>query len=46
MHMDIFREKDFIRAHITGEFYLAEANDCVGRIFEAVTGRDPTAVIG
>ena len=36
MNLDITREKGFIRVHMTGEFSLTEANDCVVSIFEAV----------
>ncbi len=36
MNLDITREKGYLCAHVTGEFFLAEANDCVVSIFEAV----------
>lgn len=36
MNLDITRKKDLIRVRVTGKFFLAEANDCVVSIFEAV----------
>ena len=36
MQLDITREENFLRVRVTGKFFLAEANDCVVEMFEAV----------
>ena len=36
MNLDIDRDRDFLRVRVTGDFSLAEANDCVVRMFEAI----------
>lgn len=36
MNLDIAREEDILRVRVTGEFKLADANDCLVTVFEAI----------